>query len=230
MKQAIEFTHQQHPYLSVGPRRKSMTSYMVAVTQGAALIRLGKNEHLIPQGHGFWVPFDCLHALTILPGSEIKRVDISSRVTHPVCGEAGFFSLSPLVCALLAELENTAPEQQVWEGPYGRLLGVLKDQLVNIKVDSKALCPELSKHYQESLKIALKGDKVTDQPAAKVISEKLHINLAELEVTLLMREALRLARSGRKPEKIAEELSVELKYLETLSLPILGKPLAALNA
>ncbi|MGF1832871.1 hypothetical protein [Photobacterium sanguinicancri] len=229
MKQAIEFTHQQYPYLSVGPRRKSMTSYMVAVTQGAALIRLGKNEHLIPQGHGFWVPFECLHALTILPGSQIKRVDISARITHPVCTEAGFFSLSPLVSVLLTELENTAEEQQIWDGPYGRLLAVLKDQLINIKVDNKSLCPDLTKHYQESLKIALNGDRVTDQPAAKVISEKLHINLGELEITLLMREALRLARSGRKPEKIAEELSVDIKYLETLSLPILGKPLSALN-
>ncbi|OAN11600.1 hypothetical protein A3K86_22035 [Photobacterium jeanii] len=229
MKQAIEFSHQQHPFLTVGPRRKSMTSYMMFVTQGTALIRLGKNEHLIPEGHGFWVPFDCLHALTVLPGSKIARIDISARVTTPLCTEAGFFTTSELLKAVIGVLDGTPESEQEWDGAFGRLLAVAKDQLAKIKVDSKSICPNLSKHYQSSLQLALQGKKVTDNAAAKAINANLHTNLAELEMTLLMREAVKLARSGRKPEMIANELKLNINVLEAMAQPILGKPLSQLN-
>ena len=54
------------------------------------LIRLGKQEHMITKGHGFWTPFDCLHAITVLPGATFYKVAFSVRMTQPLCTDAGF--------------------------------------------------------------------------------------------------------------------------------------------
>ncbi|BAX55345.1 hypothetical protein PDPUS_2_00759 [Photobacterium damselae subsp. piscicida] len=50
-------------------------------------------------------------------------------------------------------------------------------------------------------------------------------SVKELESCMVMREAIRLQHSGRKPAQIATELSVPQTLLNTLALPILGKPL-----
>ncbi|PSW05361.1 response regulator transcription factor [Photobacterium lipolyticum] len=232
MKQAIEFTKNDQTYLYVGPRRKSNTSYMIVVTKGSALIRLGKQEFLITQGTGFWIPFDCLHALTILPGSQFYKVEISTRVTaseknedkfSSLCKEAGFFKVTPLLSSVLVELANSPESKQNWKDPYGRLLRVIGDQAMQLKVSSKFASPHLAKDYHDSLSTLLAGKKVIDSAAQTELAKLLDVTVHEFETCIMLREALKLSRSGRKLPQIAEQLHTSVDTLKALAQPITGE-------
>lgn len=224
MKQAIEFSHNIQNFLHVGSRRKSHTSYMIVVQEGSALVRLGKQEFLITKGAGFWIPFDCLHALTILPGTQYDKVEFSARLKTPVCREAGFFSVSKLLTALLVELRQEFKTQSTdsLDGPAGNLLRVIADQVAKLKVKTNSLCPALRNDYNGQLSQLLKGDRVTDKPALAAISEIIGFSSSELEACIIMREALKLSRSGRKLEQIADTLNTPKDTISALAKPILG--------
>ncbi|HIF9188558.1 AraC family ligand binding domain-containing protein [Photobacterium damselae] len=225
MKHAIEFTHHNHPFLHVGSRKKSTHSFFIVVEKGAVLVRLGKNEHLVSAGTGFWLPFDCLHALTALPGTNYYQVDFSIRLTTAVCSHAGFFKVTPLIAALLDELSQTASDQHQWDGPEGRILKVLADKAAQLKVSTKTLSPALAERHHSALTLILNGSKITENSDIKAIESVFNQSVKELESCMVMREAIRLQRSGRKLAQIATELSVPETLLNTLALPILGKPL-----
>lgn len=228
MKQAIEFSNNIQNYLYVGPRRKSHISYMIVVTQGSALIRLGKQEYMVTKGTGFWIPFDCLHALTVLPGTQYVKVAFSSRLTTPVCKEAGFFKVTPLISAVLEELQFEAghSEELSLDGPAGNLLRVIADQAAKLKVKTNLLCPSLHHSYTAVLSQMLKGDKVTDKPALEAICDAIGFSSSEFEACIIMREAVKLSRSGRKLKQIAETLNTTQETISALAKPILGQSLA----
>ncbi|WP_253952046.1 hypothetical protein [Photobacterium sanctipauli] len=178
-------------------------------------------------GHGFVIPFDCLHAITVLPGTIYSKVDFSARITSPVCKEAGFFRKNPLINAVIDELikcqarDNETP----LSGASGNLLRVLADQIGSLKVNTKSTSPELAAKYQPVLACMLKGDSVTDKTACSTIEQYLGYSIKELKTCVVMREALRLARSGRKPHQIAETLKTDESLLVAMAQPILGHAL-----
>ncbi|MCD9541789.1 hypothetical protein GLP22_11285 [Photobacterium carnosum] len=223
MKQAIEFSNNEHPFLFVGSRRKSHNAYFIVVNSGSILIRLGKHEHLVSKGQGFWVPFDCLHALTILPGTQFFKVAFSIRLRQPLCRDAGFFIVTPLLNALLVELEKQPVEENDWNGVDGRLLKVVADQVVNLSASTQSLSPAISKHYHSALALLLNGHKVTDSSAIKTIQPVLGMTLKEFESCLTIRETVKLIRSGRKLSQIAAQLNTSEVLLEALAMAILGK-------
>jgi len=225
MKQAIEFSHSIQNYLHVGARRKSHTSYMIIVTEGSALIRLGKQEFLVSKGTGFWLPFDCLHALTVLPGTQFDKIEFSSRLTTPVCKEAGFFTVTPLITAVLNELRQEAKHNTSLSlsEPAGNLLRVMADQVANLKVKTNSPCPALRNDYASQLSLMTKGDKVTNKSALAAISDVIGFSSSEFEACLMMREALKLSRSGRKINQIAETLNTSPEAISALAKPILGQ-------
>lgn len=223
MKQAIEFSKNEHPFLSVGSRRKSHNAYFIVVTSGSILIRLGKHEHLVSKGHGFWVPFDCLHAVTILPGTHFFKVAFSIRLRQPLCHDAGFFIVTPLLNALLVELEKQPIENHDWDGVEGRLLKVIADQVSNLSASTQSLSPAISKQYHSALALLLNGHKVTDTSAIQAIEPILCMTLKEFESCLIMREAIKLIRSGRKLPQIAAQLNTSEVLLDALAIPILGQ-------
>lgn len=225
MKQAIEFSHTLQQFLHVGARRKSHIAYMIVVHEGAALIRLGKEEFLVTRGQGFWLPFNCLHALTILPGTRYGTVSFSSRLTKPLCQEAGFFTVSPLIDALLVELQR---QHKISGQPEveKNLLNVIADQVAYLKVHTDVITPGLTKAHMTQLSLLLKGAKITEPSAKTAIASYLGCSLNEFEACLTMREALRLFRSGRKLAHIAETLNTSPQTITALAPPILGHSLA----
>ncbi|UTV30046.1 AraC family ligand binding domain-containing protein [Photobacterium atrarenae] len=225
MKQAIEFSHTLQQFLHVGARRKSHISYMIVVHEGAALIRLGKQEFLVPKGKGFWIPFNCLHALTVLPSTRYDTVKFSARLTTPQCQEAGFFAVSPLIKALLSELQRHQSKQtfQTTPGVEKNLLNVMADQVTALAVHTNAISPDLPQTEIAQLTRLMKGDKIAEPSALDV---HLGCSVNEFEACLTMREALRLSRSGRKLDQIAEALNISPQTLVALAQPILGHPLS----
>ncbi|OBU15528.1 AraC family ligand binding domain-containing protein [Photobacterium aquimaris] len=224
MKQAIEFSQNEHPFLFVGSRRKSHNAYFIVVTSGSILMRLGKHEHLVSKGHGFWVPFDCLHALTVLPGTCFFKVAFSIRLQQPLCRDAGFFVVSPLLDALLVELTKQPTEKHDWNGVEGRLLKVIADQISNLSASTQSLSPAINKQYHNALALLLNGNKVTEQTAVQAIEPILGMTIKEFESCITIREALKLIRSGRKLPQIAAQLNTSEMLLDALAMPILGKP------
>ncbi|MGR5142364.1 hypothetical protein ACQKPX_11865 [Photobacterium sp. DNB23_23_1] len=227
MKQAIEYSLHQHTFLDVGSRKKSHTAYMLIMTSGCAFIRLGKAEYTVTAGNGFFIPFDCLHAVTMMPGSTCSKVEFSPRLTMAICREAGFVRMTPLINALSKELNKwlNMGNEITLEGESGNLLRVLADQVAKLKVNSKSTSPGLSGHQQLSLTSLLKGDKVTDSKALKEISTYTGFSAKEIESCVLMREVLKLSRSGRKISQIAEALNTSPEIISSLALPVLGKAL-----
>ncbi|WP_299013298.1 AraC family ligand binding domain-containing protein [uncultured Photobacterium sp.] len=228
MKQAIEFSHCIHNYLYVGSRRKSHTSYMIVVSEGSALIRLGKQEFLVSKGNGFWIPFDCLHALTVIPGTKFEKVEFSARLTIPVCRNAGFFKVTALDSALLNELRTESQKEDSPEQVQvvTNLLRVVADQATKLKVKTNSLCPSLPNNFDQSLSLLIKGDKVTDKSAISAISNVIGVSTNEFEACITMREALKLSRSGRKLNQIADKLKMPADTISALAKPILGETLA----
>lgn len=225
MKQAIEFSHTLQRFLHVGARRKSHISYMIVVHEGAALIRLGKQEFLVSKGKGFWIPFNCLHALTVLPSTRYDTIAFSARLTTPLCQEAGFFTVNPLIKALLGELQCHQNKQTTLSTPAveKNLLNVMADQVATLAVHTNTISPGLSQTETDQLTRLMKGDKLTEP---SVLEAHLGCSVNEFEACLTMREALRLSRSGRKLDQIAEALNVPAQTLVALAQPILGHPLS----
>ncbi|KHT64728.1 hypothetical protein RJ45_04885 [Photobacterium gaetbulicola] len=227
MKQAIDYSLHQHTFLDVGSRKKSHTAYMLIMTSGCAFIRLGKAEYTVTAGSGFFIPFDCLHAVTIMPGSSYSKVEFSPRLTMTICREAGFFRLTPLISAVAKELGKLLKlgNDITLDGESGNLLRVLADQVAKLKVNSKSTSPSLNGHHQLCLSSLLKGDKVTDNKAIEEITAFTGFSLKEIESCVLMREAIKLSRSGRKIEQIAETLNTSPEMIASLAVPVLGQAL-----
>ncbi|MGF1687280.1 AraC family ligand binding domain-containing protein [Photobacterium japonica] len=227
MKQAIDFSTHQQTFLHVGARRKSPHALMLIINQGCVLIRLGQQEFTVTASQGFFIPFDCLHAVTVLPGTHYHSLAFSARLTTPLCREAGYFTVSPLIAAVANELASAQQRGDTLplSGESGNLLRVLSDQASKLKVKSASIAPGLAADHVHVLVHLLKGDKVTNAAIATTIAKYIGYSLKEIETCLLMREAARLSRSGRKVAQIAEALHTTPELLNAMANPILGESL-----
>ncbi|GHA34154.1 AraC family ligand binding domain-containing protein [Photobacterium aphoticum] len=227
MKQAIDFSTYKQPFLHVGARRKSPQAVMLIVSKGCALIRLGQQEFTVTAGQGFFIPFDCLHAMTVLPGTQYHTVAFSARLTSPVCREAGYFTVTPLIGAVantLASAQKRGDELPM-TGESGNLLRVLGDQVAKLKVKTPSIAPGLAAEHLPVLTQLIQGDRVTNSEAADVVAAYVGFSAKEIQTCLLMREALRLSRSGRNVEQIAEALHTSPALITAMAEPILGESL-----
>lgn len=227
MKQAIDFSLHHDHFLTVGSRRKSHHSFMLMVTQGCAFVRLGKEEYAVKAGAGFYVPFDCLHAITVLPETQYRMMAYSARLTTPLCREAGYFRVNALIKAVCDELTVIAKLDKPikLEGESGNLLRVMADQAAKLSVQSKTTAPGLDKHSTLALLQILNGQSVTDLASATSIQEFTGYSVKEIESCILMREAFKLSRSGRKLEQIAKALKQPAEIIAAMAQPILGQSL-----
>ncbi|WP_330960036.1 AraC family ligand binding domain-containing protein [Photobacterium sp. 53610] len=223
MNQAIEYSQVEQAFLHVGSRRKNITAYLIVVRQGIALVRLGKHEYTLTAGTGFWVPFECLHALTVLPGCHYDKVQFSARLHQPLCGQAGFIRLSPLLLALLDELRRAHVSPQSNDSPENRLLAVVADQAALFKPTTERLCPALPAKLQSVLSELLEGQTTASSEQLASVETILGISISELTACLLIREAQKLSRSGRKAEQIAQDLKCQLDHLQTLAQTLTGR-------
>ena len=124
MNYKIEYHQETAKYLTISARRATIKAKLLAVRQGGIFIRLGKNELLVRKGEYFWLPFDCLHAITTLPNTRYDQVIFSPRLTGQLPTSSGFFSSS-----LFDELLKTVNRMHSTFEENQQLLDILFQQL-----------------------------------------------------------------------------------------------------
>ena len=206
MKQFIEFnTYQSQPSLRVSSRKRYSSTFFFMVKTGGILIHVGKKEYLVSCGQQFWIPSDCLHSVTILPNTHFYQIRVSIRATENLPQQVGYTVENSLVNSLCDTLKKTEEETLA----YRHLLLVLNDQL-------KLLSPTLVNPLMIN---GIKNNESTD------IAALVNISTTELKACLLMREAVRLSRSGKKIDQIANQLNMPIETLQELSKSLLSESL-----
>ncbi len=183
MKYAIEYSSTQYPFLTVTPRKKTIRNTLYRVNEGRVLVKLGKKEFLFSRGDTFWIPFDCLVSLTILPNTRLSRVDLSIRLADKFPHQAGFVTLPPVSDAILGQLET---RDNIQAQHLADLLQVMRHEV-------SKLHPKLN---ESSL------DKAVSSWSALTPSTL----DPELQVVLRLREAKKKHQSGWSTEKIVNSL------------------------
>lgn len=133
MKQAIEFQHVQADTLIIGARKKQTCNTFLYVHHGSVLLRLGQNEIPVPIGHAFWLPINCLNAMTIIQGAQVSLFNFSVRNTLTLPKSAGFVPISSLIMGIIDTINLNPISSLDWHGPDGRLLRCLRDNLSNVQ-------------------------------------------------------------------------------------------------
>ncbi|PML78566.1 hypothetical protein [Enterovibrio norvegicus] len=206
MKQAIEFQFHQADTLFVGGRKAQHHATFLYVHKGAALIRLGKNEFPVCAGQSYWLPSGCLSAVTILQGAEVSTLDFSVRTVVALPTLSGFFSPSPLIDGLMAELRHHQKQGITdWDSAYGRLLRCLRDYVtVHSPLQGMPKETALLEKAIDKLAKGLLGD-IAENNALELT---LQMSVGELSDQLLVREWVRAIKSGQKVKSIASKASL----------------------
>ncbi|WBA10208.1 hypothetical protein [Salinivibrio kushneri] len=95
------------------------------------LVRLGKADIPVYAGQGFWLPFECLHALTITPDTRLHQLAVSPRTQHPLPERVGHVVLPPLLTAGLMEL-GTPTASVLTAQQSHHIQAVLLDQIMHL--------------------------------------------------------------------------------------------------
>lgn len=187
MKNAITFHSETHPHLFYTARKKKNHYEFVSVLTGAALIRLGKWEYLVLPGEAFWLPFDALSSITVVPNSSISTIKFSVRTRELLPTNGGYVEISPLLFAGIQKLQSS----NLTEHAEQRLLQVMQDELLTaslhteLSVESKSI-----NSYLASLTDA--KDTADSQVSP------------DMMMALKVREADKMRKSGAKDEMIAK--------------------------
>ncbi|WP_428198250.1 hypothetical protein [Aliivibrio kagoshimensis] len=194
MKQAIQYSCDLHHYLSMTPRKKNSCNTLLILKSGTVLIRLGKFEHLLSAGEAFWIPFDCLHALTILPNSQLITVSFSVRLTDPFTKDTGYLTPSALITALCDKIDSLGEDSSRF---HKHLLQVIRDEAtqfvptLNIKQDTIALSSWINTPFKERNPLKLNSTPLSS---------------SELSLVLAVRESIKMRKSGMTMDKVVTEL------------------------
>ncbi|MDW6005304.1 hypothetical protein [Vibrio mangrovi] len=202
MHYAIQAESVTTDYLQMTSRKRSLKHVFLLVRQGMVLFKLGKYEYAAEAGQAIWIPFQCLHALTIFPGTQLTRIEFSARLNYDFPQQAGYVEPGTLCQALLERLQQCTRQTAV----YPHLLGVLTDEVLRFR-------PEL----RENSFTRLLQQWQTQHPApVDGIPPEIHL-------TLLLREAQKKMQSGAKAAQIADQLfDGQLAHFQQLRQSLLG--------
>ncbi|CAH0535441.1 hypothetical protein VST7929_03015 [Vibrio stylophorae] len=212
MQHFIECQQAHHHHLSIGARKKQPYAFLYRVLSGQALVRLGKQEWMVEANEMFWLPFDCLAALTCFPGCQLQWVQLSPRVQAPRPSQAGFVSLSPLTLSLLDALQTNHPHLN--EKAQSLALNLLAEILVD---SAMTLIQPATKKLNLSRAM---GDFEKTKQSATLTSETQQV--------LLARMAFRAKRSGQKLSVVSAELNLTEADVETLCQRQFGQNYASI--
>lgn len=200
MNHAIDFHTTHSPLLTITPRKKTLHNQLVHVEEGKVLLKLGKNEYAYSAGDTFWLPFDCLSSLTLLPGSVFNTVKFSVRLADKFPTQAGQVMPSTLMSALLNSLSKTDDAE-------------IKKDLLQVMRHEVKTCKPVLKQDKESAEIT------AWTPNSTSIT-------GELALVLLVREARKQKLSGKKSEAICQSLfSGNQEHFKQLTTTLLGEAL-----
>ncbi|KXF83198.1 hypothetical protein [Enterovibrio coralii] len=204
MLQAIEFKTISADDLIIGARKKQSHSTFLFVHQGSALIRLGKLEVPVVAGQGYWLPMNCLNALTILKGSLVSTLDFSVRSTVSLPSAAGFVEDIAFIAEVISQLRQKAINDQTdWNGAYGRLMRCARDFFSETQPNDR---------YDNAVKRLIKALESLSNVSssdATLIKEAFGIDAKNVEMQLTVREWVRQRKSGQSNAKIAAATSLK---------------------
>ena len=205
MNHAIEFQSTHYEFLTITPRKKTLHNQLYRIESGKVLLKLGKNEYVYNAGEAFWLPFDCLSSLTILPGCHVSNIKLSIRLLDAFPSQAGQVSLTPLMTAIIDRLQTELTQNETRSALHIDLLTVLKHDLLRVH-------PKLSQ--------SLESQQVSRWTAG---STQL---TGELALILRVREARKMKLSGIKSDKICATLFAnnEAQFAQ-LYHSLLGEPI-----
>ena len=215
MHHAIECQHFSPRYLHAGARKRAPMGQLLHLVQGAALLRLGQHELLLPADSAFWLPAEALAAFTPLAGCHYVRVRCSLRLPQP--SQAGWLTPGPLLSSLLASLADWQRPRE-WQGPYGQRLQVIHDELLH-----HALQPQAHEELQLAWQALARGEE-----EAKAAWNRLGGALVDADALASqwqLVQALRLLKGGNKAATLAGKLGLTPAALDQASQRWLGCPL-----
>ncbi|CAM4133425.1 MULTISPECIES: hypothetical protein [Vibrio] len=199
MHYAIQFEDKQFDYLSLTSRKPTLKHQLIYVVEGLVSVRLGKLEYAIDKGNFFWLPANCLSALSYFPNTRCKVVEASQRLTKPFPNKAGYVKASELVVALfdrLANVPDPSEHQQV-------LLSAMQYELLelNPNLQTTSLSHKLNQWDSSSKDLSI-----------------------EYQMVMRVKEAEKLRLSGTKEADIAQRLFAgsEQSY-QAARLAVLGE-------
>ncbi|MGL6005666.1 hypothetical protein [Aeromonas sobria] len=196
MHHAIEYHHFSCHGLQAGNRKRTPVGQLLRITRGAALLRLGQHELLLPAGRCFWLCADALAAFSPLSGCHYDQLSVSLRVEQPQ--QAGWLQTTPLLDALLDSLAQWQRPQE-WQGIYGQRLQVILDELQQCAISQQGE-PSLQASWQ-----ALANDRPESLQQWAQQAEPPVEGLA-LQQQWQLLQALRLLKGGSKPAVVASKL------------------------
>lgn len=189
MPYPIEYLNQTSSHLELPQRQRESRAQLLHLYAGSALLRLGKQQWLLPKGASFWLPADCLYGLTRLAGSELGRVCCSVRVSESLPQEAGFLAGAPLLAPLLDSLRQDTDRD--WQGAHGRKLRVLLDTLQGCTLRQQAPLAALEPGLAAVLEVIMTGG----DTAAQAQAWQSHSGLSPRSLPARFRTALDLGPS-----------------------------------
>ncbi|MCP3700651.1 MAG: hypothetical protein GY920_19440 [Aliivibrio sp.] len=187
MKNAITFQSGTHSHLLYTARKKKNHYELISVQTGAVLIRLGKWEYLVLPGELFWIPFDALSSMTIIPNSTLSTLMFSIRTREALPTQGGYITSTPLLSAGFDKLQAIA----MTENAKQHLLYVMQDELLEASPHTD-LSPE-SQHINTYLSQLSENKEIKHSQVSP-----------DMMMTLKVREADKMRKSGAKNSMIAD--------------------------
>ncbi|MBW3695521.1 AraC family transcriptional regulator [Vibrio sp. T187] len=201
MNFAIEYTSTTFSHLVITPRKKVLKHSLIQVSQGLALVKLGKNEYAVEAGQSVWIPFDCLVSITYFPNTCVEKVDFSIRLLDNFPKQAGYVQQTALTEALLAKLAQRTSDAQA----TAELLAVLKQEV--LEFNPTLLETKMSQRFNQW---TLESSVLTQ----------------EQTLVMVMREAKKRLQSGQKKVKVVEDLFAgKIEEFEQLCWLVFGEEL-----
>ena len=196
MHHAIEYHHFSCQGLHAGNRKRTPVGQLLRITRGAALLRLGQHELLLPAGSSFWLCADALAAFSPLSGCDYDQLNVSLRLDQPQ--QAGWLEATPLLNALL---DSQAQWQQPreWQGAYGQRLQVILDELQQCAISQQGY-----RDLQTRWQALASGQPESLQQWAQQAEPPVEGLALQQQWQLL--QALRLLKGGSKPAQVASKL------------------------
>ncbi|WPC75417.1 AraC family transcriptional regulator [Vibrio porteresiae] len=182
--------------LETTSRKRATKHSLIHVEQGLMLCRLGKVEYAVEAGQSFWIPLECLNALTFFPNTTLTRVDFSVRLQEAFPHQAGYIQPNDLSLAIIKRLKNTSRDMPA----FTHLTQLLKIEAIELR-------PQLA--------ISELSHQISDwQP------QKSHRLAKEMHMVLTVREAIKRHQSGAKRTDIIADLfnGDEIQFTQWMTL------------
>ncbi|WP_042012738.1 hypothetical protein [Aeromonas fluvialis] len=196
MHHASEYYHFSCQGLQAGNRKRSPAGQLLRITRGAALLRLGQHELLLPAGSCFWLCADALAAFSPLSGCHYDRLSVSLRMAQPQ--QAGWLQATPLLDALLDSLVRWQRPKE-WQGAYGQRLQVIQDELQLCAISQQG-----HGELQAGWQALANGQPDSLQLWAQLANPPVEGSALQQQWQLL--QALRLLKGGSKHAQVASKL------------------------